>query len=287
MPSPSQVADFRARGFHFPVRVMTEDEAGALAERIIAFDQGPVAARYADVANSLYRFKTYLVFEWADTLVHHPRILDAAEAVIGPDLLVWSVGMFLKKPRSPGFVSWHQDATYYGLDDADKVVNVWVALTPATLANGAMRFAPGSHRLGQVPHRETYDRDNLISRGEVADVAIDEGAAVDVLLGAGEASLHHLYLLHSSAPNRSDDHRVGIVIRFIRPDVKPLSGRDCAMLVRGEDRFGHFELEPRLRREMDADAMAAHARAMAIRDGNTGHRPSADRAASAMGAGPA
>ena len=73
------------------------------------------------------RHKTHLLFTWADELVHNAEILDAVEDLIGPDILCWTTNFFIKEAHSPGFVSWHQDSTYWGLDPAD-VVTAWVAL---------------------------------------------------------------------------------------------------------------------------------------------------------------
>jgi ectoine hydroxylase-related dioxygenase (phytanoyl-CoA dioxygenase family) len=90
-------------------------------------------------------------------------ILDAVEDLHGPDLLCWTTNFFIKEAADPAFVSWHQDATYWGLSEPD-VVTAWVAFTPATEANGAMEYIPGSHRLDQIPHRDTFAKHNLLTR---------------------------------------------------------------------------------------------------------------------------
>ena len=65
-------------------------------------------------------------------------------------------------------------------------------------------------------------------------------------------------LVHGSPPNTSDDRRIGFAIRYIPTHVRQLFGDDSASLVRGEDRYGHFELEPRPKREMDPHILALH-----------------------------
>jgi len=77
-----------------------------------------------------------LLFTWVDELVHHPRIVDAAEDVLGPDLFCWTTHLFIKEANSPRFVSWHQDAFYWGLSK-DDVMTAWVALLPPTSRAGA------------------------------------------------------------------------------------------------------------------------------------------------------
>ena len=204
------------------------------------------------------RFKTHLLFTWADALVHDVRILDAVEGVIGPDILCWTTNFFIKEASNPGFVSWHQDSTYWGLEP-DDVVTAWVAFTDATPENGYMQFIPGSHKIDQLPHVDTFHRDNLLSRGREIAVEVDRSKAVGVPLGAGEMSLHHIKLVHGSEPNRSGDRRIGLAIRYIPTTVRQTKVRDSAMLVRGTDKFHHFDYEPRPQADLDAAALAAHA----------------------------
>ena len=103
------------------------------------------------------RHKPHLLFTWLNELIRHPRILDAVEDIIGPDILCWGTSFFIKEARNPGYVSWHQDSTYWGLEPPD-IVTAWVAFTDSTAANGAMRVIPASHKLDQVPHRDTFAR---------------------------------------------------------------------------------------------------------------------------------
>lgn len=259
------VRRFREQGFVFPYRLMPREQALGVAERVMAFAGSDVPARYPDPQNQLYLLKAHLLFAWADEICHDARLLDAVESLIGPDLMVWSSGVFWKGPRSGSYVSWHQDSTNFELDDAEGVVRAWVALTPATLANGTMHFLPGAHGLGQVRHVDRKAPGELLSRGETIDLEIDEGRTVPVIIDAGEVSFHHLHTPHRSGPNGSDGPRVNYVITYLSPRVAPRVGPDSAMLVRGQDRFGHFQPEPRPRTELDPEAMRAHRHFMTMR----------------------
>lgn len=261
----SAVQSYRDSGFFFPYRLMPRANALEVSERVLAFGRSDVPKRYQDPQNQLYVLKAHLIYDWADAMSHDSGLLDAIESLIGPDLMIWSSGVFWKDAKSGAFVSWHQDATNFELDDADGVVRAWCALTPATLANGTMTFLPGGHRLGQVPHIDKKQKGELLSRGETMDMVIDETKTVPVLVDAGEVSFHHLYTPHNSGPNNSDKPRVNYVITFINPKVAPRVGPDSAMLVRGKDRYGHYEQEPRPKGHMDADAMRAHRRYMTMR----------------------
>lgn len=260
------VAAFRRDGFWFPWRIMPAAEAQGIAGRFLDFTRGETAARYPDPQHQLYLLKAHLLFAWADRICHAPALLDAVESFIGPDIMVWSSGVFWKAPRSGAHVSWHQDSTNYELDDADAVVRAWVALTPATLENGTMRFVLGAHRQGQIPHHDRKGEGELLSRGETIDLPIDEAHTVPVLIDAGEVSFHHLHAPHGSGPNRSDRARVNYVVTFIAPHVRPKVGPDSAVLARGTDRLGHFAHEPRPVADLDPEAMRAHRTYLTMRN---------------------
>jgi non-haem Fe2+, alpha-ketoglutarate-dependent halogenase len=264
--SRDAVEAYRRDGFYFPHRIMPREAALRIGDDFLAFARGPVPERYQDPQHQLYLLKAHLLFTWADRICHDAGLLDAVESLIGPDIMVWSSGVFWKAPHSGAYVSWHQDSTNFELDDAEKVVRAWVALTPATLENGTMRFAPGLHKDGQVPHQDLKAEGELLSRGETIDLAIDEASTVPVLIDAGEVSFHHLFTPHGSGPNGSDSPRINYVITFVDPAVRPTGGRDSAQLARGRDRYGHFAHEPRPAADMDAAACMAHEKAMALRN---------------------
>ena len=201
------------------------------------------------------RHKGHLLFTWLDELIRHPRILDAVEDVLGPNLLCWSSSFFIKEARDPAFVSWHQDSTYWGLSEPD-VVTAWVAFSESSIESGAMRMVPGTHT-EQVAHRDTFAPDNLLSRGQEIMVEVDEARAVDVVLRPGEMSLHHVRMFHGSPPNRSarPPHRLRDPLH---PDARA-PGRgdaDSATLVRGVDTYHHFDHEEPPAADLDPAARA-------------------------------
>ena len=256
---------YRDNGYFFPYRLMPQNEALAIAERILEFGRSDLPKRYQDPQNQLYVLKAHLIYDWADRIAHDAGLLDAVESLIGSDIMIWSSGVFWKDAKSGSYVSWHQDATNFELDDPEGVVRAWCALTPASLENGTMRFLPGGHRLGQVPHVDQKKAGELLSRGETMSTTIDETKTVPVIVNAGEASFHHLHIPHASGPNDSDAPRVNYVITYINPKVAPKVGPDSAMLVRGRDVYGHSAPEPRPKGHLDADALKAHRHYMTMR----------------------
>ena len=248
----SQVDQYHRDGCVFPIRVMSEADAHEIRERLEAFEKKTGGPLKGDL-----RHKSHLLFPWLDEVVHHARIVDAIEDLYGPDLLCWTTNFFIKEANNPAFVSWHQDSTYWGLDKPD-VVTAWVALTPSNRANGAMAFIPGTHTADQIPHRDTFAKNNLLTRGQEVAVDVDESKAVTIELAPGEISLHHVRLVHGSPANPSNDRRIGFAIRYIPTSVAQVAGRDSASLVRGTDRFHHFDLEPRPTAEMEPSFVKLH-----------------------------
>ena len=122
-----------------------------------------------------------------------------------------------------------------------------------------MRVVPGTHR-AQIAHRDTFADRNLLSRGQEIAVEVDERQAVDVVLAPGQMSLHHVLIVHGSNPNGAARPRIGLAIRYIPTRLRQLSPmKDTATLVRGEDRYGHFEPEPRPAFDFAPDAVRFHA----------------------------
>lgn len=260
------MSHFQDHGFWFPHRIMPRDRAESIAQRFIAFTESTTVRRYTDPQNQLYLLKAHLLFGWADEICHDRALLDAVESFIGPDIMVWSSGVFWKPAHSGLHVSWHQDSTNFELEGTDHVVRAWLALTPATLANGTMRFLPRAYRQGQLRHTDRKKPDEMLSRGETIELEIDTRRTMPVLADAGEVSFHHLHTPHGSGPNTTDRPRVNYVMTFIGPEVRPRVGPDSALLVRGTDRFGHFEHEPRPKGEFDPAALRAHRKYLAQRN---------------------
>jgi len=250
--SQSQIDTFWRDGCVFPIRVMSATDAIEIRRRLEEFEGetgGPL--------KGALRHKSHLLFTWLAELVRNNHIVDAIEDLYGPNLFCWTTNFFIKEANNPAFVSWHQDSTYWGLDRPD-VVTAWVALTPSNEANGAMGFIPGTHNKDQIPHRDTFAKNNLLTRGQEIAVAVNEDDAVTIELEPGEMSLHHVRLVHGSPPNPSNDRRIGFAIRYIPTSVKQVAGEDSATLVRGVDAEHNFEHEPRPTRDMDPAFLELH-----------------------------
>ena len=249
----AEVARYRDEGVLFPLPAIGPGEVAATLGALIRLEALPERTRKAALTT-----KSHLLSRTLWDLVRHPTIVDAAARVIGPDVLVWGAGFFKKLAGSPDYVSWHQDATYWGLEPPD-IVTAWVALSPSTIESGCLRVVPGSHRWPILPHRETYADHNLLSRGQEIAVDIADKPVVEVVLAPGQMSLHHVLLAHNSEPNRAPHDRVGFAIRYIGGHVRQANAaRDTATLVRGRNAAGTFELERAPSGELEPDDLAYH-----------------------------
>lgn len=254
----SQIRDFREQGVIFPVAGLNQEQVRAYRSRV----ESLMEENSMRIPKDINAFP-HVLFPWLNQLIRHPAILDAVEDILGPNLLCWNSGFFVKPAGDPAFVSWHQDATYWGLSHPD-VVTAWVALTPSNRANGCLRVVPGSHLTPVQPHRETRDRNNLLSLGQEIQVDVNERDVVDVLLRPGQFSIHHVMLIHGSEPNRSEGPRIGCAIRYLPTYVRRVQGTfDSASLVRGVDEYHHFVPEPVPKVDYDPECRRFHAEALA------------------------
>jgi non-haem Fe2+, alpha-ketoglutarate-dependent halogenase len=256
--TPQQAAFYRHNGFLFPIPALTPPEtADCLAglERLETELGCPVAD--ADVK---WRSHAYAHSPWFDTLIRHPKILDAIEDVIGPNILVWTSTFFIKEPHSPTFAAWHQDGAYFGLEPHEQVC-AWVALTDASREAGCMEHL-SNRGVPRELHHEPMGLANSINRaGQTIVEPFDKSTPAAMALPAGSFSLHHEFAVHRSAPNNASHRRVGIGLNYVPTHVRVDSPvRLCAMLVRGEDKYGHFDLVEPPKAERDEAALAVHRR---------------------------
>ena len=257
---------YREDGFISPIRIFSTEEAAQLRAAIEAVEaeRGPVfredRKRPGDPFQGSYRFKSHLLFKWLADVVRDPRLLDVVEPLTGPDILCWTTHWFIKESSSVNYVSWHQDSNYWGVE-SDKFVSAWLAVSPATEESGCIRLLPGSHRGPKLDHVDTWEKDNMLTRGQTI-MDVDEAKAVKLELQPGEIALFDYRLAHASHANRSGDRRIGIGIRYIPPTARQtLADWDCASLVRGTDTHGNFELEPEPACDFDPAAVALHQKA--------------------------
>jgi len=255
--TPAQVAAYERDGFICPVDAFPSERARAWRDKLEAFERAE-----GQKMTRGHNFKPHLLFPWVDEIVHAPEVLDAVEDLIGPDIRLFHLTVWPKDARSGAYVSWHQYATYFALDPICHVT-AWVALTDASIEAGCMEVVPGSHKLGQLRHRDMQDPENLLSRGQTLAVDVDRSKTAYMPVKAGQFSLHHTHLVHNSRPNRSNDRRIWLGMSYIPTYARCTAPRRVtAMLVRGSDSYGHFDDERRPLVEAGPEERAFHAHAV-------------------------
>ncbi|HYB08350.1 MAG TPA: phytanoyl-CoA dioxygenase family protein [Alphaproteobacteria bacterium] len=227
---------FRSRGYLYPLTAMGEAAAGQMLAALEQFE-----AAHGGFGQHL-RFKAHLRLAALMKVATLPRILDAVEDLIGPDILLFTSTLWPKDGGDGRYVSWHQDSAYFGFDRHDEVT-AWVAVTASHRGNGCVRVMPGSHLGPDYEHEETLAKENMLIRGQTIH-GLDESRAVNLELRPGQFSLHHERMAHGSLPNASSDRRIGYALFYIPTHVRSTLGRRTALLVRGKDEYGHWDADP-------------------------------------------
>ena len=249
--SPEQVAQYHQHGYCAPIDIMSEADAAELHSELERCETD-----YPEHIHAQKRNNTHHLFKFMDQIAFHEKIVGAVQDLLGPDLLLYGSVLFIKEPQSSGYVSWHQDATYMGLDAHDDFLTPWLALTPSNPKNGCMSVIPGTHKDAIRQHEDTFEDDNILTRGQRVE-NVNEDDAVDISLRPGQMSIHHPRLIHGSRPNRSDQRRIGVALQaYIKPSVRQTIGEGYALHISGNDPYQHFTLAQRPLEDATPQAIA-------------------------------
>ena len=229
--SSNQLKQYEDEGFVSPINIFSKKKVKEIRSEIELIEK-----EMPEELEKSGRYNAHLISPLLDAVTHNPRILDAVQSLIGKNILVCGTTLFIKNPNEKGFVSYHQDAKYIGLEPHNWVT-AWVAITDSNEHNGCMRMWSGSHKDNLKQHNQKFNEGNLLTRGQtVKDVP--KAKTIPLVLTAGQMSLHHPTVVHGSDLNKSDDRRIGFVIQsYIGTNVKQVLGKNSVQLARGEDNF--------------------------------------------------
>ena len=227
--SADQINQYNEKGYVAPIDALNKDEANEIKKEIEFIEK-----KWPNELDGLGRNYVHLISPIFDRVAHNSKVLDAVESIIGKDILVCGTTLFIKNPDEKGFVSFHQDAKYIGLEP-NNWVTAWIAVTDSNEENGCMRMWSGSHKEELKNHEQKFDEDNLLTRGQtIENVPIEE--TDPVILKAGQMSLHHPTVVHGSGLNTSNDRRIGFVVQsYIGSNVDQVLGKIYVQKARGED----------------------------------------------------
>ena len=230
-----QLDYYKNKGYISPVDALTSTEAKEIRDEIEKIEKN-----WPKALEGINRNYVHLISPVFNKVCLNKNILDAVESIIGKNILICGTTLFIKNPKEKGFVSFHQDAKYIGLEPHNWVT-VWVAITDANENNGCMRMLSGSHKENLRHHEQKFDENNLLTRGQtIKNVSLDK--TDPVILKAGQMSLHHPKIVHGSGLNYSDDRRIGFVIQsYIGSNVDQVLGKMYVQKARGEDKYKYHE----------------------------------------------
>lgn len=234
-------------GVVFPIPVLSDQELKSYQKNFQELE-----ARYEGVVPRCGWSHVY--FDWAFQLVLTPKILDAVEAIIGPEILVQGTLVLNKYPDTKAFVPWHQDGRHSQLPPSQST-SAWVALSESKIENGCMRFLPGTHQGDYLLHESITDADSMVVNGGGILKLEKEEQAKHILLQAGEMSLHQNNVVHGSLPNLSSEKRTGFIIRYTTPAYQ---GTTPVIRARGVADCSHLHMIDRPLTEQGEAAFIAH-----------------------------
>jgi len=245
--SPNQLKQYEDEGFVSPINIFSKDKAKEIRDEIELIEK-----EMPEELENSGRYNAHLISPLLDEVTHNPKILDAVESLIGEDILVCGTTLFIKNPNEKGFVSYHQDAKYIGLEPHNWVT-AWVAITDSNEHNGCMRMWSGSHKDHLKEHDQKFNQGNLLTRGQTVQ-NVPKEKTTPLVLTAGQMSLHHPTTVHGSDINKSDDRRIGFVIQsYIGANVKQVLGKNSVQIARGKDDFNFHEKIGRTKSLMNED----------------------------------
>tara|TARA_B100000214_G_scaffold106556_1_gene74964 strand:- start:417 stop:1244 length:828 start_codon:yes stop_codon:yes gene_type:complete len=233
--SDQQINFYNEKGYISPIDVFSTKEAKEIRDEIENIEK-----KWPNFLEGLGRNYVHIISPIFNKACLNKRMLDAVESIIGKNILICGTTLFIKNANEKGFVSFHQDAKYIGLEPHNWVT-AWVAITDANENNGCMRMWPGSHKNNLKHHNQKFDANNLLTRGQtIENVPIKE--TEPVILKAGQMSLHHPTIVHGSGINKSNDRRIGFVVQsYIGDNVNQVLGKMFVQLARGKDRYKYHQ----------------------------------------------
>ena len=227
--SAQQIKYYNEKGYIAPIDVLSNQEASEIRKEIETIEK-----KWPDALAGPGRNYVHLISPVFNKLCLNKKILDAVESIIGKNILICGTTLFIKNPNEKGFVSFHQDAKYIGLEPHNWVT-AWIAITDANEENGCMQMWPRSHKKNLIHHTEKFDENNLLTRGQAIENVPSEEIE-SVVLETGQMSLHHPTVIHGSGLNKSNDRRIGFVVQsYIGSNVNQVLGKMYVQKARGED----------------------------------------------------
>ena len=246
--------NLNAGGYYFPIKILDMENALDLKNYYHQIKKNNINRNLIFE----HKFKSHLIFKKINKLIHDKNIIDIAENIIGPNILCWNSIIFYKKEFSKTFVGWHEDKTYWNLDN-DKVLTFSIALSNSKIENGCLKFLKKKRK---VNYEVLKSKHNMLARGQNAILG-DEDDYENIELSPGEACIFGQDAVHGSGENKSNEARFLLAIRYIATDNKTEQNHKTATLVRGVDNYNFYKHEPIPKKDFDEYCLTYHQKLMA------------------------
>jgi len=150
---------------------------------------------------------------WQGNL-YEQRAASIAAQLHGPGMVIDYDQLLAKRPfKTDAVFEWHQDQAYWPVLPDSRTATCWLAIDDSTLANGCMRFVPGTHLQPIRPHRPLKN-----DRGESHTLLTDVDPARDeirpVPIHRGDITVHNERVLHGSGGNSTAGWRRAYIVAF-------------------------------------------------------------------------
>ncbi len=153
-------------------------------------------------------------------VLYSQRLASILKPLLGPNIRLHTSKLNTKAPGGGAAVEWHQDWAFYPHTN-DDILAVGIMLEDVDEVNGPLMVVPGTHKNPVLSHHR-----NGVFCGAIdpADPLFERDKAVTITGKAGDMSIHHVRVLHGSAPNLSDRARKILFFELIAADAWPLMG---------------------------------------------------------------
>jgi hypothetical protein len=241
-------------GYKFPIKILEVNEA-------LDLNKYYQETKNKNISKNLileHKFKAHIIFKKINELINNKKILDIVESFIGPNLLCWNSIIFYKAKYSKTFVGWHEDKTYWNLDN-NKVLTLSIALSNSKIENGCLKFLKKKRK---VDYEILKSKNNILARGQNA-ILNERDDYENIELKPGEACIFGQDAVHGSDKNESNEDRFLLAIRYISTDNKTNNNHKSATLVRGVDNYKYYDPEPVPTKDFDEKCLSFHQKLMA------------------------
>lgn len=212
------LADYERDGVVLIRQFLRNDEVASVRAELDRYIRDDLASQPVDArtlekdektVRNLWRLEKYN--PWFRKFGEREDIRALVAPLVHGEPVLVGVETFNKPARVGSGVPYHQDNAYFCQTPPD-MLTVWIAIDAVTKANGPVFFVKGSHREGMQPTKPSGVRGNSIGMAEPSSVPMDQQFCG--LLEPGDATIHHCETIHHSAPNTTEQSRLGLLLVY-------------------------------------------------------------------------